>query len=110
MATRGAIAEMEQDARRRIDAACTALAKRHGVDEPVVPFERKTDMVMLRHLQTQADFLESLVKDADARTPEIAADADDVTLGAEVTKDGTPVVVTEAIDGDKKPTAKKGKA
>ncbi len=60
MATRGAIAEMEQNARNRIDAASRLLAEQAGIDVPAVPYEVRPDMRMLRHLETQAAFLEAL--------------------------------------------------
>lgn len=60
MATRGAIAEMEKNARNRIDAASQVLADKAGIDVPAVPYEARPDMRMLRHLETQAAFLEAL--------------------------------------------------
>jgi hypothetical protein len=84
---------MEKQARDRIDAASKALAETAGIDVPVVPYEAKPDMRMLRHLETQAAFLEALVA---GRANDIA----DVELGAEVAPDGDAVVVTEAVDGE----------
>ena len=62
MATRGAIAEMEDNARKRIDVASAALAASAGVDVPVVAYEKKPELRMLRHLEAQADFLESIAR------------------------------------------------
>ncbi len=62
MATRAAIAEMEADARKRIDVASAALAQSAGVDVPVAAFEKKPELLMLRHLEAQAMFLESLAE------------------------------------------------
>lgn len=109
MATRASLAGREAEAQKRIDAAAAMLADQHGIDPPVVPFERKPDHRMALFLETHADFYEALAGDKAKAAPTIAA-PNDVTLGAEVTEDGTPVVVTEAIDGDPKPAAKKGKA
>jgi len=51
---------MEAEARTRIEAASGVLAARYGVDVPTPVVERKADMVMLRHLEAQAGFLEAL--------------------------------------------------
>lgn len=104
MATRGAIADMEKQARDRIDAASKVLADKAGVEMPVVPYEAKPDMRMLRHLETQAAFLEVLAGNVTA--PDLA----DVQIGAEIAPDGDAVVVTEAIDGEvAKPKAKRNR-
>lgn len=121
MATRHAIATMESEAQRRIDEASATLAERFGVEVPAVPFERRPELRILRQMETSATFLEAIAgaqagatKGTKAMTektpPELdeAADAESegVEIGAEVTKDGTPVVVTETADGE---TAKPAK-
>ena len=121
MATRHAIATMESEAQRRIDEASATLAERFGVAVPEVTFERRPELRILRQMETSATFLEAIAgaqggatKGAKAMTektpPELdkAADAESegVEIGAEVTKDGTPVVVTETVDGE---TAKPAK-
>jgi hypothetical protein len=75
MATRGAIAEMEDNARKRIDVASAALAASAGVDVPVVAYEKKPELRMLRHLEAQADFLDALAAQFAAPKPEPKARA-----------------------------------
>ena len=133
MATRGAMAEMDVNARSRIRLVTNRLVKRLGMDEPVAPeFVRNPHLAQIRELEAHATFLESLdsaIKDegysakpgaegskamTEKTPPELdkAADAESegVEIGAEVTQDGTPVVVTETVDGETAKPAKGKKA
>ena len=129
MATRGAMAEMDANARNRIRLVTARLVTRLGMDEPASPeFVRNPQLQQIRELEAHATFLESLdgaIKGegysaapgtkgktvSEKNPPELddAADAESegVEIGAEVTQDGTPVVVTETATADDKPA--KGK-
>lgn len=95
MATRAAMAEMDDLARKRIAAASAQLAERHNVAVPEIAFERNPQMRQIRELEAHATFLESLLGDP------ASADA--------LATDAAPVVVTEAIDGKtaKQPASRK---
>ena len=61
MATRGAMAAMDSEARNRIRLATGRLVKRLGIPEPAEPtYERNPHLAQIRELEAHADFLESL--------------------------------------------------
>lgn len=112
MASRGAIATLDADVRERFRLVTNRLSKRLGVDPPGAPeAARQADLARVYELQAMVDWLERLdgtAKDegysaapgeSKADVDLTDADAEDagVELGAEVTQDGTPVVVTEAV-------------
>lgn len=98
MATATAIAIRRDAALQRLTAAIASLV---GAD--VAPFvaPKQPELREVALIEWAASQLSS---DAPVVKP-----AQDVELGAEVTNDGTPVVVTEAIDGKtaKKPAPRK---
>lgn len=100
MATQDAMARMDETARRRITAATSTLADRFGLDVAPPTFERDPKMAMIRQLESHADVLDALVAASEskkaARDAEKSAAKLPADVSAEVTKDGTPVVVTEA--------------
>jgi hypothetical protein len=105
MATRAALEMRESEAQKRIDASAAILAKKHGIDAPVVPYERKPDHRMALFLETHADFYDALAGSKNAKRPYespaitdiAAAEAEGVTLGTDVAPNGDPVVVTEDV-------------
>ena len=61
MATRGAMAAMDSEARNRIRLATGRLVKRLGIPEPAEPtYERNPQLAQIRELEAHANFLESL--------------------------------------------------
>ena len=125
MASRGAIAQMDSAQRDRIRLVTNRLATRLGIDPAADPQRAKQpELARVYELQSHADFLEALdgalkgegysaaAGDAGKDEQPIEAVADDaaaggVALGADVTADGEPVVVTEDV---KSTRSKRGKA